>query len=308
MSPQRIRMFTMKNALGNEDDDDDETNEKTKKAFIVPNKIFPIIWRQKEHFDNSYSSNMRVSKFIQACRCKDNKIATQIIEAITTPTKASPTKSPFHRKPSSYRLRNKNISMGHMRKSEYLQEWTSCNIADDTNTTIQDYLLIACRYNLPELSQLIIEKNGDPQGEKEKNEFTPIYVSCLFGCDSIVSKVLAPHKIDVCETDISGCTPLHLMTLAGHKTEIDTLLELGADLFAEDEFGKLPLYYSYLARNREISLYLWESMSFLPDTVTHLNLSKCAMNFFPPDVILARFQNLEVIHYIIKKIRKKNQY
>lgn len=293
VSPQRIRMFTMKREL---DAEDVEINEKSKKAYIVPNKIFPIIWRQKEHFDSNYASNMRLSKFIKACRIKDNETATKIVEAVCRPSLKSPVPlaSTFHRKPSSYRLRNKNISMGHMRTADYAKEWTSCNIAGDNNTSLQDYLLIACRYNLPDLAQLIIEKNGNPQGEKDKNPFTPIYISCLFGVDLIVSKVLAPYSIEVSECDLSGCTPLHLMVLAGHITEIESLLELGADLSAEDQFGKIPLYYAYLSRNRELTQYLWNSMSYLPETITCLNLSKCAMNFFPPDSVLARFQNLEV--------------
>ena len=281
---------------------EDEDSQVSKKLYIVPSKVHSNIWKKREQFDTYFASNLRLTKFIHACKVGQIERATQMVREIN-PSNRTPTKKFLPPGSVSRRERkpHKNIAMGGFRPSspgpgvtDKPRLWrTGSVILDNTLEQQRDFLLIACRYNRPSIAQLLIDGNASVYGTGN-SPYTPIYTASLFGSTNVVNSVLVPNKPEVCETDSNGCTPLHLLVLSGDVSCVEKVLELGADLLAEDCLGRLPVYYAYLIRDRVMCQYLWFSMSYLADAITDLDLSRCEMNFFPPDSVMGRFTHLEV--------------
>jgi hypothetical protein len=256
-SISRMRAYTESVALS-------ETPEEDTKNF---HSVFESVKRQKQRFGAFCASKRRLLKLVQACQLGDSPRALETTrnllgEAVKDTLWNAPSRSP--EEPNK---RESVVFLGTTRTqaSENLtiprhagQSWRS-GIAPtrllDRRTVqdgeIKEMLLIACRYNMPEVVQFLLA-NGADINESCSDAFTPIHVACLFGSNEVITEIIKHQKPEVCLIDDEGTSPLHLIVLSGTESALEVLLELGADLLAEDHEHRLPLYYAFLRRDRAI--------------------------------------------------------
>ena len=72
---------------------------------------------------------------------------------------------------------------------------------------------------------------------------TSLHYAASWGLHPIVDFLIIEHKQDVCSRDSTDSgTPLHLASRNGHVKAACKLIERGADVSAQDKYGKTPLH------------------------------------------------------------------
>ena len=88
---------------------------------------------------------------------------------------------------------------------------------------------------------------------------TSLHYAALWGLHSIVEFLIVEHSQDVHFRGFTdNVTPLHLASKYGHVTAADILIERGADLSAQDKYGKTPLHLALEKEQVEIARILIE--------------------------------------------------
>ncbi|XP_078679759.1 uncharacterized protein LOC144915337 [Branchiostoma floridae x Branchiostoma belcheri] len=100
-----------------------------------------------------------------------------------------------------------------------LEAGGSANVTNDNGETP---LHIALLRN-PDLTQILLEKGGDPSIKSEDGG-TALHLAVWSGRVDALKSVLETHKVDVDETDSSGCTALDLALAKGHFESVKMLL------------------------------------------------------------------------------------
>lgn len=312
--PSRMRIFTVRCSLAEEgkEEYERESSPYLDGQFIIPNRILPGIRRQRESFKTFCAANIRLSKFLQACENNDAPRALEIVQSLLAGEFKGESeagwnlpRSPQIMPPAS----TDGIALGATRAGSLEKDqasrssriWRTGSLYSISNEEKRNtqrelartMLLVACRFNLVEVVQCILALHDSLISETEL-EYSAVHVASLYGSSEIITQVLREHEPKVDQPDALGCTPLHLMSLTGSIQAVEALLEMGADILAEDNEGRIPLYYAYIRRDRQICQLLWLNMSYIGDQLTSLRLSQCGMNFFPPRSVLSRFHKLEV--------------
>ncbi|KAI1472363.1 ankyrin repeat-containing domain protein [Daldinia caldariorum] len=93
-----------------------------------------------------------------------------------------------------------------------------------------------------------------------------LYLAAHEGVSSVKRNLLAYFKLgtdakcpEVDGTCDGGKTPLHAAVEKGHLDIVKMLVEAGADINAEDDMSKTPLFYARIHENKEIGEFLLEN-------------------------------------------------
>jgi ankyrin repeat protein len=88
---------------------------------------------------------------------------------------------------------------------------------------------------------------------------TPLHYAALWGLLSMVEFLVVEHALDVHSQDFTDdSTPLHLASEMGHVKVSRFLLERGADVTAQNEYGSTPLHLASLEGQVEVACMLIE--------------------------------------------------
>ena len=251
-------------------------------------KLISQISIKQQEFDEVINNhaNTKQGHLINACKTGD-LASLEVLFA---------TPQPVRRKVAvSMGMARNNYQPTSPTKPQAQSTWKTASVSE-INSKIQpqnwSYFDIACRYDQVQVAEYLLEHKADPNQTNYKG-FSPIYIASLFGSGDIIHKVFSKFDVDVCFSDEFGRTPLHLMALHEDTNAMESLLELGGDLLAEDHENRTPLYYTYLQNDVKMAQFLWDNLSYI-DYVTTIDLSGCGMSTFPSDNVLSRMKNLKV--------------
>jgi ankyrin repeat protein len=107
-----------------------------------------------------------------------------------------------------------------------------------------------------EIIEVLIRHGADVNARQVHDEGTPLHVAANWRNVS-VAELLITHGADVSARDMHGYTPLHLACSSSHNKEftehfISLLVSSGANLHAQCESGRTPLYNAYNKGNTEL--------------------------------------------------------
>ncbi len=88
---------------------------------------------------------------------------------------------------------------------------------------------------------------------------TPLHYAAFCGLHTVVKFLSIKHSQDVHSGDVGNkSTPLHLASGAGHVEVVRVLVDHGADVTAQDNYGSTPLHRVSLGGNVDITRFLVE--------------------------------------------------
>ena len=88
---------------------------------------------------------------------------------------------------------------------------------------------------------------------------TSLHYAASWGVHPVVDSLIIEHSQDICSRDsTNNATPLHLASRKGHVKVACKLIEHGADLTAQDDFGKTPLHVALEKREVDVARMLIE--------------------------------------------------
>ncbi|XP_065677445.1 uncharacterized protein LOC100203916 isoform X1 [Hydra vulgaris] len=110
---------------------------------------------------------------------------------------------------------------------------------DDGNTA----LLLAAKYGMTTTASFLIEKGANVMF---KNNYgtTALHYACRRGNKKLLLKILSIPNVDINVQDINLNTPLHLAMNGGCIRVVSTLINYGANVFAINNKGEIPIHYA----------------------------------------------------------------
>ena len=76
-------------------------------------------------------------------------------------------------------------------------------------------------------------------------------------------KYLIEHGADISKEDNFGWTPLHFACLYGNINLVKYLIDNGADINKMSILGETPLFYAFLSENENLVKYLIECKAYI---------------------------------------------
>jgi ankyrin repeat protein len=114
----------------------------------------------------------------------------------------------------------------------------------EANLNGQKLSHLAAEYNNTELLKLLVSMEGGAAlniDSKDRDGYTPLHSAAFQGSDDALL-LLLPHG-NINEPSDSGVSVLHLALHSCNQRTIEVLIENGADIFAESDFGYNVMHY-----------------------------------------------------------------
>ena len=134
---------------------------------------------------------------------------------------------------------------------ELLNRGADPNVKNDAGETP---LYIACRHGHGEVASKLLSVGAQLHSSTTPTENTPLHAACMSGNVSIVQQLI-DKDAPINPTNALKQTPLFFAVFGRSGKSIDiikSLLNKGANIFAQDTFGKTALHYAAAFNNEQM--------------------------------------------------------
>lgn len=112
-------------------------------------------------------------------------------------------------------------------------------------------LHLAAEAGRPDLVQLLLQHQADPNPVSDAGRQTPLYIAAVFGHTEVVKRLLAANANPNLNTS-QGVSALHRAAEYGYIDIVSLLMLARADLAAKDQAGKTALDYAQKAQRADV--------------------------------------------------------
>lgn len=128
----------------------------------------------------------------------------------------------------------------------------------------------ACQYNNHELVSILIDRVANPH-RLDGTGWTGLHHACWKGFILVIKEFTSRPDSDLEVTVDDKHTPLHIACLYNRADAVIELIRAGANLFAVDSYGAMPLHNACRLMYTKVAIALIEAIASLPGSKHKVN-------------------------------------